>query len=97
MQVHAVCFTDLRYLISQLGDPFFDGILHAYIIVREVESFMKSVAPIRRRTIRTGRGNLRRVGSCTMVGAESKCRTPRLSTSHPPAARTFLTHSLSRP
>ncbi len=28
MQVQAVCFTDLRYLISQLGDPLFDRILH---------------------------------------------------------------------
>lgn len=53
---------------------------------------MKSFAPISRRTIRTG-GPLR-LGSCTMLGAESKCLMPRVSSSHPPTASTFLTHSL---
>jgi hypothetical protein len=28
LRIHAVRFTDLRYFISQLGDAFFDGILH---------------------------------------------------------------------
>ena len=45
--------------------------VNPYPGAREVESCMKSVAPISRRTIRTGSGNRRRVGSCTMVGARS--------------------------
>jgi hypothetical protein len=36
---------------------------------------------------------LRRVGSCTTWGAESSYRFPRVLNSHPPAARTFFTHS----
>jgi hypothetical protein len=28
MQVQSVRFTELRYFVSQLGDPFFDGTLH---------------------------------------------------------------------
>ena len=71
MQVQAGCFTDSRYFLSQFHNAFFDGILHAYIIVREVESRMKSFAPMSPSTIHTGKGNRRRVGSCTMVGATS--------------------------
>jgi hypothetical protein len=37
----------------------------------EVESCIKSFASMSRMTIRTKRGNRRRVQSCTMVGAES--------------------------
>jgi hypothetical protein len=44
-------------------------------------------------TTRTGIGNRRRVGSCTTWGAESSYRFPRVLNSHPPAARTFFTHS----
>ena len=51
---------------------------------------MKSSAPMSRRIIRTKGGNRRRVGSCTMVGEESWYLTPRVSSSHAPAAQYIL-------
>ena len=55
---------------------------------------MKSFAPMIPSIMLTRSGNRRRVGSCRMVGAESKYRTPRVSSSHPPAASTDLIAAL---
>src|ERR1035437_6962742 len=48
---------------------------------------MKSLAPMIRSIMRTRSGNRRRVGSCTMVGAESRYRPRRVSSWQPLAAR----------
>jgi hypothetical protein len=40
-----------------------------FCVLLDAENWLKSFAPMSRRTIRTGSGKRRRVGSCTMVGA----------------------------
>jgi hypothetical protein len=46
LQVQAICFTDLRYLISQLDDPLFDRILHGDRLTepseREIQNMVRA-------------------------------------------------------
>ena len=75
VRVHQVCawaFED-GFLIEQSRAPRITRCTTSkpYPCAREVESCMKSFAPMIPRTIRTKSGNRCRVGSCTTVGAES--------------------------